>query len=375
MDMETILNFLSDAFPLEALQAELPTILTFLFFLLLALVAGRYTPNLVGFIIRRFFPNTVSDIYRHLIQPLERLFRITGTFILVSLTLVWLEQPYPPLYAFLRPFADLSVIMSAAWLASRVFQRVVRVYGIEMLRKMGREIDDLLLVFETLANVIIVFIAILAFAQSQQFNLVGLLASFGLGGLAVAFAAQKILEQLLSTIVIYLDQPFTQGDYIRLSDGQLGRVESIGIRSTKIRTAAKATVLVVPNSNLVGSEIENLTLAKKVMVMLYLDFKKPLNQQDEALVRQVISDGTNSLFGIDPGSTDITFLGKGNNGSQGSGRARVSFFILGSRDNSIELRKRLLELANEKISTRLEEFGIQFRTQDPTIYVDAPVTV
>jgi len=365
--LESILNL----FPIEAIRAELPRIGTFAFFLFLALLIGRYTPGVINTLIKRFFPESVSDIYRNLIQPLERLFRITGTFILVSISLTWIE-PYESFYSFIRPFVDLSVIMSLAWLASRLFRQVVRVYGIDLFNRMGREVDDLLLIMETAANILIGFVAILAFAQSQQFNLIGLLTSLGIGGIAIAFAAQKILEQLLSTIVIYLDRPFVPGDYIRLSDGQIGRVESIGLRSTKFRTAAKATVLVIPNSNLVSSEIENLTLAKKVMVMLYFDFDSSLQEQDEALVQQVIANSTDSLFGIDPGSTNISFL---RNNAGESNRSRVTFFILGSRDNSIELRKRLLELANEKISQKLSNYGIRFKVKDPTIYVDAPVTV
>ncbi len=369
---ESAWRALESFFQIDVVQSEGPRIATFAFFVFLSLLIGRLTPKLANAAVDRFFPKSVAGIYENVIQPLEDLFRLSGTLLLLSLTLNWLN-PYEALYGFLRPFADLAVILSLAWLASRVAKQVVRAYGIDFLRRMGLEVDDLLLVFETAANIVIIFIALLAFAQSQEFNLVGLLASFGLGGVAVAFAAQKILEQLLSTIVIYLDRPFVQGDYIRLSDNQLGRIESIGLRSTKIRTAAKSTVLVVPNSNLVSSEIENLSMAKKVMVMLYFDFERGLDSQDEALVQQVIVEGTESVFGIDPGSTDISFL-EPENGRSPS-RARVSFFILGSRDNSIELRKQLLNLANENISKKLADYGIKFNIHEPTIYVDAPVTV
>ena len=357
---------------LEILQIDpVQQIGGFAVFLLLSALAGAYTPRVVNLIIARFFPGSVVSIYSNLVQPLERLFRITGTLILISLSLIWIQR-YDALYSFIQPFMDLAVILSLAWLASRFFRQFVRVYGIDMLRKLGREVDDLLLVFETLANVLIGFISILAFAQSQQFNLVGLLASLGIGGVAISLAAQKILEQLLSTIVIYLDRPFVPGDYIKLSDGELGRIESIGLRSTKIRTAAKSTLLIVPNSSLINTEIENLTLAKKVMVLLYLDFEEPLQDQDCALVQQVIKEGTDTLFGIDPGSTNISLI---RNQQGEAARARVTFFILGSGENSIQLRKRLLELANQKVSNQLSNYGIHFKVQDPTIYVESPVTV
>ncbi|MDB9527489.1 mechanosensitive ion channel [Oscillatoria sp. CS-180] len=357
---------------------ETPTLVVFGVSLLLAIAVGRFTPRIVRLFIRRFSPEQVSHLYENLVAPISGAFQLAGTMLLVSLAMVWLQEDYRSLHDFFKPFVDLALISTMAWLASRLFGRIFRIYGVELLKKVGREVDEMLLVFETVANVIIGFIAVLAFAQSQNFNLVGLFASLGIGGLAIAFAAQKILEQLLSTIVLYLDRPFIPGEYIRLSDGQLGRVESIGLRSTKIRTAAKSTLFILPNSTLLNMEIENVSRAKKVMVMLYLDFTRRLTNEDAALVKQVITQSTNSVFGVDPDSTSIVFPHSANeNGraDQHMRRARVTFFILGSSESSIELRKRLLELANETIAERLESYGLHFSMQDPTVYVESPVTL
>ncbi|NEP16156.1 MAG: mechanosensitive ion channel [Leptolyngbya sp. SIO4C1] len=371
---------------LETLQLELPAfseipkIFIFLVSVLLAILIGRYTPRIVWLIVHRFSKDQVATIYDSLVQPIRGAFKVAGTFLLLSLSLVWLQEDYSSLHDFLEPLVELGVIVSVAWLASRLFRQFVRLYGIEMLRRLGREVDELLLVLETLVNVMIGFIAVLAFAQSQNFNLIGLMASLGIGGLAIAFAAQKILEQLLSTIVLYLDRPFVPGDYIRVSlnphaQDVYGRIESIGLRSTKLRTSAKSTLVIIPNNTLANLDIENVTRGKKVMVMLYLDFLKPLDEQDAALVKQVVTKSTESLFGIDPGSTSITFSGRDNNGSTLQTRARVTFFILGSSEDSIQLRKRLLELASDKIAKQLNTYGIEFTVQEPTIYVESPVTI
>ncbi|MDC0835015.1 mechanosensitive ion channel [Geitlerinema sp. CS-897] len=352
-------------------EANVLNLLIFLSFTLISLLLGRFTPRIVRWFLDRFFADTVVRTYDTLIQPIKNPLRVSGTLVLISLSSVWLED-YKSFYKFISPFLDLAVIASIAWLISKLLQQILRIYGIDLLKRMGLEVDELLLVFETVANVLIGFFAILAYAQSQQLNLLGLFAGVGLGGLALVAAAQKILEQVLSTIVLYLDRPFVPGDYIRLKDGQLGRVESIGIRSTKIRTSAKSTLFVVPNSILVNIEIENLTRAKKVMSMIYLDFLKPLDEQDMALVREVVTDSTNSVFGIDPGSTNITFDRISEDKAM---QARVTFFILGSNENSIQLRKRLLELANETISQKLSRFGIEFSSKEPTVYVESPITL
>lgn len=348
----------------------------FFFFVFLALLAGRYTAWLVRFVLHQLAPKQVAIVYDRLLEPLEKLLRIVGTLILLSVCLSLIEE-YRGFYKFLKFFADFAVIFTLAWFVSRLFRQSVRVYGIELIQKLGLEVDELLLVIETIANTIIGFVAVVAFAQSQQVNLIGLLAGLGIGGIAIAFAAQNTLEQLLGTIVLYLDRPFVPGDYIRVSlnphaEDVYGRIESIGLRSTKLRTVAKSTLIIIPNSILANLDIENITRGKKVMVLLYLDFLKILEEREQALVEQIAKESTSSLFGIDPGSTKIAlFKPEDKVGT----RARVTFFILGSSENSIQLRKRLLELANETISKELIGYGIEFTVQDPTIYVESPVTI
>lgn len=348
----------------------------FFIFVFISFLIGRFTPFLIRLFIQKFFPKKVATIYQNLIAPLEHLFRITGTLILILLSLELLQE-YQGLYNFLQFFLKLGVISSIAWLVSRLIRQFIHQYGIDLIRKIGLEIDEFLLVFETIANVIIGFIAVVAFAQSQNVNLIGLLAGVGIGGIAIAFAAQRTLEQLIGTIVLYLDRPFLPGEYIRVNfnphtEDVLARVESIGLRSTKLRTIAKSTLLIVPNSIMADKDIENISRGKKVMVLLYLDFKKSLEVAEKALVEQIVKESTNTLFGIDPGSTKITIFQPED---EPVDRGRVTFFILGSSEDSLELRKRLLDLANKKISKQLITYGIEFTMKDPTIYVESPITL
>ena len=348
----------------------------FFLFIFLSLLAGRYTPYLVKAIVGKLAPEKFATIYDKLITPLQKLFKITGTLILISLTLNLIRE-YRVIYEIAKFFLDLAVVISIAWLISRLFHQFIQVYGIDSIRKLGLEIDEMLLVFETLINVIIGFIAVITFAQNQNINLVGLLAGVGIGGAAIAFASQKTIEQLIGTVVLYLDRPFIPGDYIRVSlnphaEEVYGRIESIGLRSTKLRTVAKSTLVIIPNSILANLDIENITRGKKVMVLLYLDFLKTLEEREQALVEQVVNQSTEALFGIDPGSTKLNLFELEDKPGT---RARVTFFILGSSENSLQLRKRLLELANKKISKQLQEYEIEFVMQEPTIYVESPITI
>lgn len=374
LSMENIINIIEFLQAQEGYQIFLNFVYEFGFFIVLLLIsffAGRYTPFYVKIIISKFAQKPLNKFYQGIIDPLQSIFRLVGTLILWSLSLNFIRT-YEGLYNLLEFIIDLSLIIITAWLISRLFKQVIIIYGIDLIQKLGKEVDELLLVVETIINVLIGFIAVLAFARRLDINLVGLLASLGIGGIAIAFAAQKTLEQLLGTFVIYLDRPFIVGEYIRLNSGLYGRVESIGLRSTKIRLPGKGTLMILPNSMMANIEIENVTRGKKVMVLLYLDFANNLEDSEEALVKDVVKKCTNALFGIDPDSTRVALFVPEN---QQQTRARVTFFILGSNESSIKLRKRLLELANDNISQQLTTYGINFTMQEPTIYVDSPVTL
>lgn len=358
-------------------EYSIPKPLIFIIFVLISCLIGKYTPSLIQYTIRRAIPINGKEISENFVRPIQQPFRIVGVFTLISVSMIWLEENRA-LYRFIRPFVSLALIASIAWLASRLFRQLVRIYGIPIIRKYGMEVDETFLVFETIANVLIGFTAAVAFAQSQQLPLGALVAGASVSGLAVAFAAQSTLEQILGTIVLRLDRPFVRGEYIRLPkrgddlEGIYGRVESIGLRSTKIRIAAKGTLAIIPNSNLMRLAIENISRGKKVMVLLYLDFLTQLDAREQALVEQAIKECTDSLFGIDPGSTQISLF---NYGETGNVRARVTFFILGSSENAISLRKSLLASTNQSLTEKLKRYGIKYNMQEPNIYVESPVTI
>jgi MscS family membrane protein len=91
--------------------------------------------------------------------------------------------------------------------------------------------------------------------QEWGYNVSGFLASLGLVGMAFALAAKDTASNLFGSLVIFTDKPFKVGDWIKTPQVE-GTIESIGIRSTKIRTFAQA-VVTVPNGTLANSAILN----------------------------------------------------------------------------------------------------------------------
>lgn len=88
-----------------------------------------------------------------------------------------------------------------------------------------------------------------------------LLAGLGIGGIAVAFAFQNILEDLFSSFAIYFDKPFTVGDFITVDD-KVGTVEKIGIKTTRIR-ALQGEEIVISNRELTNARIHNFKKLEK----------------------------------------------------------------------------------------------------------------
>ena len=93
-------------------------------------------------------------------------------------------------------------------------------------------------------------------------NLTAVLTGLGVGGIAIAFAAQKTLENLFGGIAIASDQPIRVGDFFR-AGAHTGTVEHIGLRSTRIRTLDR-TIVSVPNGQLSTMSLENFTMRDKI---------------------------------------------------------------------------------------------------------------
>ncbi|MBD2295658.1 mechanosensitive ion channel [Anabaena sphaerica FACHB-251] len=323
-------------------------------------------------IITRFLSPQLQKIYEQVITPYQKwlvfvLFLIViDIFLLIVLQQNWLKYIEIPL--------GLSIAIMVGVLTSRLFDKFFNYYLLELAIKQKMN-GEILVVSNIIANGLISLIIFCIFAQTHQINLLGLVTSLGIGGVALAFAAKQTLQQLLGGIVIYIDRPFVVDDYIGLPDGTFGRVESIGLRSTKIRNSGKGTVTIVPNDSLIELNIENFTGGRKVVSLIYLKFYQKINENERALIRQVILESTKDLFGIDSRNTEVNFKDIYQDEKTNTTQAQISFFILGAGDIGMDMRHQLLDIAKQKITMQLQGFGINFEVADEAVNIDAPITI
>lgn len=124
------------------------------------------------------------------------------------------------------------------------------------------------------------------------FQVASLVAGLGIGGIALALAAQKTVENLFGSVAIGVDQPFRVGDFVKV-EGVLGTVESIGMRSTRFRTPDR-TLVTVPNGKLADMKAE--TFAVRDRCRLYVSVGLVYGTK-AGQVRRVLSDIEGALRG------------------------------------------------------------------------------
>ena len=119
-----------------------------------------------------------------------------------------------------------------------------------------------------MTKILVLVIAVLSLVHNLGFNITSILAGLGVGGLAVALAAQKTLENLFGGLTVIADQPVKVGEFCRVGS-DLGTVEDIGLRSTRLRTLDH-TQLTIPNAEFSSARIENYSLRRKMRLYTVL---------------------------------------------------------------------------------------------------------
>lgn len=191
---------------------------------------------------------------------------IYNLFINLIKSIGWFFYFFLPLYfsiQFLQLTPGLDKLVSYATLIIIVYYAVKTVqaildYSAEKIVQKGKDEEadySIVKLINKVAKMIIWVIAVLIILQNFGYNVSTLLAGFGIGGLAIAIALQNVLSDMFAAFSIYFDKPFQVGDFIILGE-DMGTVENIGIKSTRIRTL-QGQELIIPNKELTETRVHN----------------------------------------------------------------------------------------------------------------------
>ena len=172
------------------------------------------------------------------------------------------------------------------------------------------------------------------------------LASIGVGGLAIAFAARETLANLLGSIVILLEKPFRSGQWIKVGDAE-GMVEYIGFRSTRIRSFGDSLIS-IPNGTIVNSVVDNLGVRgkRRQCFSIQIAYDTPRHTVEVLVerIREVVKDNPMT-------DKDICHIYLNEFGENGLNILLYFYFRVGDFGAELQAREeillRILELAEE----------------------------
>ena len=222
-------------------------------------------------------------------RPLLTAMWVIGAGFMARVLQPEVEEPFLAEVLALR---DVALIVCVAWFLLRFIGKVGRNI-IAARAQRGDEVDPTTIdALGKLMRLITLVVALLMVAQTMGFQITGLLALGGVGGIAVGFAAKDILANFFGGLTIYLDRPFSVGEWIRSPDKQLeGTVEYISWRHTRIRGFNKNPIY-VPNSVFTNIVVENPSRMshrrfKETIGLRYDDFEQvaPIVADIEAMLR------------------------------------------------------------------------------------------
>jgi MscS family membrane protein len=197
----------------------------------------------------------------------------------------------------------------------------------------------------------LIALAVLATLSELGYSVTSVLAGLGLGGLALALGAQKTLENVFGAFALAVDQPFREGDQVKVED-VVGTVETIGLRSTRIRTYER-TLVTIPNGKLADLRLESFAPRDRLRLQqtLALEFSTTATQL------KAVRDGIAAALEAEPGVVKGTVAVRFVKIAESSLELDVSaYFQLGDLDAFRAQREKLLLtfLENiERAGTRL----------------------
>jgi MscS family membrane protein len=206
----------------------------------------------------RYRKHEVAAAWNSFVRPLWLVLGVLAHGVLVS----YLRIPVLQRHHY-QQVAGVVAVIGFNWLLWRILRAVlnnVRQRAV-LAGRMGT--GSLMILGERMLKAAIVILAIFSVMGTLGFNLSAPLAGLGIGGIAIAFAAQKTLENLFGGVSILGDEVIRIGDTCRFGD-RVGTVEDISLRSTRIRTPDR-TELSIPNGSLATMNVENLSRRDKLL--------------------------------------------------------------------------------------------------------------
>ncbi len=249
-------------------------------------------------------------------------------------------------------------IINLTWFFTRLLDGLIKFYLIPFSKKTETDMDDALIpITRKFGKIILIFISAIIILDKFGYNVTSLVAGLGIGGLAVALAAQETLSNVFGGITLLTDKPFSLNDRVRVASKE-GFVKEIGVRSTKI-TTMDGSELVIPNANIAKDVIENVTREKerRVRFIIGVTYDTDVKKLEKAItiVKKIVNDEP----GVTKNKCDVFF-----DEFASSSLNLVVIYWIKDLTNIFQVKNDI----NFKIKEAFEKEKIEFAYPTQTIY-------
>ena len=330
-------------------------------FILAGFIVRKFLSDLILKVLGRLSRRTETELDDLLLAAVQKPLQVGVVLAAVGFGLLALGLPTEPADVHQTVFVlhTLALTLVITWLVFRLIDAFANFFASVAQRTESKLDDALIPLFRKALKVFVALLAFVVALQNLGYSITGLLAGLGIGGLALALAAQDTVANLFGSVMILIDRPFKVGDWIKGSDFQ-GTVEEIGFRSTRVRTFPK-TLVSVPNKEMANMIIDNQQAMpmRRITFTVGVTYDTNAAQMRSALdaIREIIA----SLEGVAPESQLVRFTDFG--GSSLDIGVRCFIHAIGYDAHS-EVRERLLLLIMEK----LEALGLSIAFPSQTLY-------
>ena len=290
--------------------------------------------------------------------------RMRPTAWVATLLLWWggvqvLDIPIGTLPYFVVPLR-IALVVAIIWAILSLIDLVINNVA-QRIQERSRLIDNVIApLIQQVLKVVVVIIGAIWFLQAVGFHVDALIAGLGVGGLAFGLAAQDTLKSFFGSVNVAIDRPFQVGDWVKIGAAE-GKVESVGLRSSRLRTANNSEIT-IPNSEIVNAVIDNFGRRRyrRVHAVLGFEYSTP----PELL--ESFCEGLRELIRENPHTNKSDFVVYVNNLSASTIDVLLNCYLDVSDYNlELEQRHRLL-LDTMRLAARL---GVKFAFPSQTVHL------
>lgn len=253
-------------------------------------LVGQLVYRLMGSVLSRLAKRTTTEFDDILIVRLRA--PVVLLITVLGVVVGYQQLAFPDRFS---TWADrcfhVAIALSVTWIIAQVLDAAVQGFLLKG-DQSGRRTDGThsLPGVRTVLRVLVWGLGVVVALNNAGYDVAALVAGIGIGGLALALAAQETVANVFGGITIYADKPFKAGDRVRV-DGHDGFVREIGIRSTRLQSLA-GPIVVIPNKKFTESVVENVTEepSRRALVELGLVYETPPSKMERAIevLREIV---------------------------------------------------------------------------------------